>query len=279
MPAAGTEYNSCTTSVLSRHHLQVARRPSPGEVPPTSVRTSDTITPGSGKINFSLSACLPLFSAFFSRAHYWVNKYILNKKACKSSALSGTGQNSDLKGLTTNPAGVFCDDGLAVAWWTKHRIFFLHKANTKCFFVEFHYSLLQITEQAAITRNPHTHTQKKHNISSFSTLSSPSANLPSPLLSQSLSLLLSLSPLPPKLSSDSILSHLSTRRCLPSQRSISSSGRQPRRCLSGQSSELPRASLQKHRHSPRETHAVLATSFCVLHERSSLVLPHRSTVM
>ena len=30
----------------------------------------------------SLSSCLPLFSAFFSRAHYWVNKYIL-KNACE----------------------------------------------------------------------------------------------------------------------------------------------------------------------------------------------------
>ena len=33
-------------------------------------------------LSLSLSSCLPLFSAFFSRAHYWVNKYIL-KNACE----------------------------------------------------------------------------------------------------------------------------------------------------------------------------------------------------
>ena len=30
-------------------------------------------------LSLSLSSCLPLFSAFFSRTHYWVNKYTLNQ--------------------------------------------------------------------------------------------------------------------------------------------------------------------------------------------------------
>ena len=40
------------------------------------------LTPKRLFLSFSLSSCLPLFSAFFSRAHYWVNKYIL-KNACE----------------------------------------------------------------------------------------------------------------------------------------------------------------------------------------------------
>ena len=49
---------------------------------PSSVRLMMALTPKRLFLSFSFSSCLPLFSAFFSRAHYWVNKYIL-KNACE----------------------------------------------------------------------------------------------------------------------------------------------------------------------------------------------------
>ena len=44
---------------------------------PSSVTDDGVDAETSLSFFLSLSSCLPLFSAFFSRAHYWVNKYIL----------------------------------------------------------------------------------------------------------------------------------------------------------------------------------------------------------
>ena len=49
---------------------------------PSSVTDDGVDAETSLSFFLSLSSCLPLFSAFFSRAHYWVNKYIL-KNACE----------------------------------------------------------------------------------------------------------------------------------------------------------------------------------------------------